>query len=703
MAKRRVRIAIAFSTSALALASVLTGPAASQDIFQDLFGPAPSKKKPVEADDTAPARQGGAGVPERVERDTLPELEPAAEPEQRDAPSPQAAPRGGQDWDNSRAAGGETQFDPLEARRNGYRNTTAPAPSQYDNQDEFARGNEAGARRSQPAAAQPEHFDWSDPPRPERNSPPQGQAMKAPPPVQDRNPAFVPRGGQQLTSDPWANLKIAEVEEQLSRIELPTRSAAVHDLWLRLITAPAGRNSDPRLAAVRADALNRTGLTREASDALSQAGDLSADPVMATLAARTAIGAGNSQQGCETARSLTSQVAAKMPAHLKGEVILIAGFCAAASDNKPAAAIAADLAAENGLANHAGPDALKAIASGQKPTLGPGKKVSLLDYRILQLGGAVDVTPALPTASPALLATLARDSKADPASRLAAAEAAAGLNAISVAELAEAYRAMPGGAEVELNDAAAGHGTPTRRASLFKAAENERTPLRKSRLIRAFLDDALRAGISWPALQLMAQPANALQPTPEIGWFAETAVEASLAAGDYQAMQRWTEFAAGQDGGARADLRHWMALADIADPNPNQSRTQNLGAVEELAQRGRLDPILLHRLATVLDALDTNVPMPLWEAASRTEQPSTGHLPDTGVLSQLQDAAKQRDFARTVLLTMRTLGPNGPEGAHMIALGDSIRALKRAGLEPEARRLGLEALFASWPRATPGH
>jgi hypothetical protein len=35
----------------------------------------------------------------------------------------------------------------------------------------------------------------------------------------------------------------------------------------------------------------------------------------------------------------------------------------------------------------------------------------------------------------------------------------------------------------------------------------------------------------------------------------------------------------------------------------------------------------------------------------------------------------------------------------MIALGDTIRALKRAGLEPSARRLGLEALFAAWPRS----
>ena len=112
----------------------------------------------------------------------------------------------------------------------------------------------------------------------------------------------------------------------------------------------------------------------------------------------------------------------------------------------------------------------------------------------------------------------------------------------------------------------------------------------------------------------------------------------------------------------------------------------------------RLSADLLHRLATVLDATDVNVPIQLWEAASRTPQPSTGYLPDTGVLPQLQDAAKKKEAARTILLTLRALGPAAADGAHIIALGDSIRALRRAGFEADARRLGVEALIAQWPR-----
>ena len=55
----------------------------------------------------------------------------------------------------------------------------------------------------------------------------------------------------------------------------------------------------------------------------------------------------------------------------------------------------------------------------------------------------------------------------------------------------------------------------------------------------------------------------------------------------------------------------------------------------------------------MLDALDFDVPIRLWEAASRTPQPAGGYLPETGVLAELQDAAKKHEFGRTVLLAMR--------------------------------------------------
>jgi hypothetical protein len=298
-------------------------------------------------------------------------------------------------------------------------------------------------------------------------------------------------------------------------------------------------------------------------------------------------------------------------------------------------------------------------------------------------------------AEPALLAALAGDTNADPAVRILAGEAAARLHVLSAAELAATYRAhaFPARALAEpLGEQLEPH---VRRALLLQAVEAERTPQKKTRFARALLDEARRAGLYMMAGAMLAVPVSSLQPAPEISWFAETAIEINLAAGRYQAVRGWAEPPSAERHGG---LMHWLVLADVADAKWRGRRGESLGQVEQFAVRGRLAPELMHRMVTVLDALDYQIPIPLWEAASRTPQPSSGHLPETGVLSQLQDAARKKEHALTVLLAMRTLGPDNGETVHMIALGDAIRALRRAGLETEARRLGLEALFLGWPR-----
>ena len=330
--------------------------------------------------------------------------------------------------------------------------------------------------------------------------------------------------------------------------------------------------------------------------------------------------------------------------------------------------------------------------------------MTLIDYRIIEKVGGTISRDQLADAKAPLLAAVAMSKAAPLDVRIAAGEAALKLNAISIRDMTDIYRsATPGRmapSPVETATSGSNFGDEARRAMLYNAAETEASPLRKARNIRSFLESSQRAGLYWHGLRMMAAPANQLSTLPEIGWFAETAIETSLATGAYSNARRWAAFAATQHQDGGGNLDHWRALIDIADPGPARGRLANdLSLIERAAQRGLFGPVLLHRLATVLDALDAQVPIPLWEMASRTPQPTTGHLPETGVLSALQNAAKKKHYGHMLLLMMKTLGPNGAEGAHMIALGDSIRALKRAGLKAEAQQLGVEALFGSWPRA----
>lgn len=506
--------------------------------------------------------------------------------------------------------------------------------------------------------------------------------------------------GSQLPYELWQGMTLETIEKAIATLEIPPRSPALHGLFRRLITSdvppPQGGGSDARFTAVRAEALDRSGLIDEAAAVLAKDAGTESDPVLAVLAARTAIARGNRDDGCRDVKTMNAAKGA-LPQGLKGQSILVRAYCAASGGQKESAQLQVALARDEGVEESAGLSGIDAFATGAKAQLTKGQKVGPVDWRILELSGPVDAQALVETAGPGVLAIISRDPATDPATRLAAAERAAQFNALAPAELAKAYRDFGGGDAASDGPAA----DVVKHAALFQAAEGEVTPLKKARLIRSFLDEAKRAGLYWPALQMIAPSAASIQRVPEIGWFAETAIEAALASGNFGGARAWAEFGGTLDapGAGSAAFVHWLALADLADPGLAEGRSRHLAALEELAQRGRFSPEQLHRLATVLDALQIQVPIPLWELASRTPQPNSGFLPETGVLSALAEAAKKKEFGRTVLLTMQALGPSGAEGAHIISLGDGIRALLRAGLEQDARRMALEALFMGWPRA----
>lgn len=543
--------------------------------------------------------------------------------------------------------------------------------------------------------------------------------------------------GSGLPLELWRGLDIAAVEAHLAKIDIPPRSPTLHGLWRRLITSSAAvpgsasGNGNARFDGLRADALYRSGLVTEATALAERAVASTDDPASVILAAKIGVAGGAGGVGCDRLKPIIPRKV-DLPRSLQRDLLILSGACAAITGNPGGAGLAAELLREEisrdpKLDDPASLAALDAAATPTKTaatTPARGKLVTLLQYRLHQIGGGMDAAD-IARGEPALVAIVALDGAVDPATRLLAAETAARFNALSARELSDVYRAAGAalptdqllqgpvtrppvrGADARANPAAtqvatgAGATAPlsadaSRRASLFKAAEAERTPLRKVRLLRALLDDAKRAGLYWQTLELLGPLIIAIQPVPEIGWFAETGIEIALVSGQPERGRQWAALGGSVpgDGG----LRHWLPLIDLVDPALRSERGRSLASIEDLAGRGRLPADLLHRLATVLDAHDINVPIPLWEATSKAPQPAGGHLPETGVLSELQDAAKKKEFGRTVLLLMRTLGPNGAEGANIIALGDGIRALRRAGLEDDARRLGLEALFAQWPR-----
>jgi hypothetical protein len=488
----------------------------------------------------------------------------------------------------------------------------------------------------------------------------------------------------------WRGLDLKAVEELLAGLDLPPRSPTLHQLWRRLLlssaTPPAGAPNEEHFVALRLEALYRSGLLADMHAVLET--DSAPGPIVRTLRARRDIGLGRRDVGCRAITALAAPNSG-LPARLKGETQLLAGYCAAVANDAHGAGLAADLAREEGIDAELPLAVLTAFAAGSKPKLGLPKRVLLLDYRFLELLGPVNALQIFDKAEPALLAMLAGDTQADARLQIAAAEAALRLNALSPQAVAEVYRRQPLSG-IGSADPAAQQGDPLlRRALFFQAADVARVPAQRARFLRAIMDDARRSGSYVQVASAVAPVLASLQPAPDLAWLVDAGVETALAAGEFDRARRWAH---------AADRSHWLALIDVADPERRGGRPASLRALEDMAARGRLEIDTLHKLATVLDALDIDVPIAIWDAASRAPQPSSGYLPETGILADLAQSAKRNDAGRTILLVIRALGGNGAEGANLLTLGDMIRALKRIGLEADARRLGLEALLPVWPR-----
>ncbi len=522
-----------------------------------------------------------------------------------------------------------------------------------------------------------------------------------------------------LRGDVWRDLDVDSVETFLSAIKPAPRSPVLHRLWQQLMTTdsapPKGRSADA-FAVVRARALYRAGRLSELSEWVSRrrpAENKVAQAVLELFAASANLGLGRKDKACAATRNLAAQSSA-LPDGLKGDAILITGYCAAADGNTAAAGLSAQLAREAGVEESIGVASLEAVGSGRKPAKPKASsRLSLIDYSILS---AIKIRPALHDSTelaPDVLIAIANDENQSPFMRILAGEAAVSWNALETKALIELYRDASAIADAanEKQQLAA------QRAQAFAAAEATRDPRRRVQHVIDYLRSAQASNMGISALRLAFLLIEPIRPSRELQSLGEIAIRLAIAADRPDIARRWANIVIAPGTPNFDRIAHWFGLIDIASnkttrvvanrdynaqPNTDTyaqgpSEQESLRALERHALAGGFKPELLHKLATVLDALAYQVPIPLWEAASQTPQPTTGHLPETGVLSDLSAAAKDQAIGKTFLLSMKAIGPKGPRDTQMIALGDTVRALKRLGFEAEARRVAVEALILDWP------
>ncbi|MEL6373866.1 MAG: hypothetical protein AAFR04_07840 [Pseudomonadota bacterium] len=476
---------------------------------------------------------------------------------------------------------------------------------------------------------------------------------------------------------------------------------------------------------LRVEALHRAGALRDVGIMMNAAParGASAPPGLAVLRARHLIAVGKSDEGCRAQRGSSAGAAgrssARVPRALRGMAALIAGYCAARRGDRAGAALSANLARDAGERAPLALAILEAMGRGEKPELSVPQRMDVLAFRFLRLVSSADPARVVPIATPALLAAIARDQTLQVTTRLLAGERAAQINALDARTLGAIYLAAAAAADAKTANAA--KKGAQRRAAWFAKVTKDRDFVQRARAAYLLFDDARASGLAATVATLLQPYLDQMRDAASVDWFAEAAIEVALHAGDAQSARRWVA-------AAPPSLRHWRAVVEVAAvqggpqarrrtqiaraPQEGRDNVRGIGRgdagpgaampgldeVERLARDGRIEAVTLHRLVTVLDALDVHTPIPLWEAASRTPQPTDGYLPPTGALARLSQGAKRADVGATALIALQALGKAGPRGANMLALGDVIKALRRVGLHDHARAIAVEALIAKWPR-----
>lgn len=501
-----------------------------------------------------------------------------------------------------------------------------------------------------------------------------------------------------LPSDLWRGVSMKRFEQISRDYAVRPKSRAVRDIWVQIFRSsarpPEGAHNEASFEALRMQGLYRLGAFEDVIRLVERVPEGERHSILKILMAKSQVALGQDDEACGSTKTLISEQG-KVAASLQREYVEISAYCAVRADDMPRAGLIVELARDSGLDAPETFSILDAMTSSKAPRLPRGNRIALIPGKLLVLGGYKPRGRFLNIATPALLNGIAVDASVDADIRLAAAEQAAMRGTLTPKGLRRAYLTARGGSQAA-----------SKRAEIMKQIDRAS---RGGGSGAAILRDAQallarsRTGDLYPVVAAMLGPdVRAIRQSRETQRFAETAIEIVASAGALDAAVGWAIFGSSYDTAGNttghSGLMHWLMPVDIADARRGTARGAGLKPTETLALRGRFSSDVLHRLVTILDGLGYTMPIPLWEAASRTPQPAKGYLPKTGVLAQLRSAAKNRETGHTLMLSVAALGPNGAKGANLIGLGDTLRALRSAGLGEQARALAFEAVFPTWPR-----
>ena len=500
----------------------------------------------------------------------------------------------------------------------------------------------------------------------------------------------------------WRGTDRGLVTRLLPSLPVATQSPAMQDLTRRLLLssaeAPAGGGGGQNLIALRAERLAAMGHHQEAASLLHLMRERDIDAVSARIAVDALLLANDLDTACSQINNWIQQ----FDEDVYWQKALI--FCQTRVGQLDEAALGLGLLREQGRVDDEAfyklVDRLSGVEDAVVETL---PAPSVLHLAMLRAAGQPVPKSVLESDDPTLLAAVAASPDADATLRLAAAERAAAIGALSAEELRRIYADQP--IEPAELDAAVSQAEkdpqPSSRAALYQAAARTSQSVARATILQKALGLALQNGGYPTAVRVNLPLLTELNPAPELAWFALDAGRALYFAGQHELADSWRLLAqeeASRDSEAATAASALWLLSRIAgtDDQPLVWDAASVAAWRDHQAAGGDEraPQRAARLFAILEALDEPVGA-AWRVLADGAPPGRQTLPNAALWFILGDTAEAGRVGETVLLGLLSLGPDGPATANPIILSRVLSSLRAVGLEVEARALGLEAAIAN--------
>jgi len=514
----------------------------------------------------------------------------------------------------------------------------------------------------------------------------------------------------------WSGADRRSVEQFIGQVPGPTTSPVMGDLSRRLLLTaarpPQGLSDGQSLLALRLQRLNAAGRSNDVMRLLVRAGVSSPSPAAAQQFAEAALATGESDAACKL---LTGLPVGGDPGSdaIAGFALKLSIFCQIAGGQTAAANLTVDLAREQGLAAPLFLSLAAAATEGLTLDAPAPRVLDPLILRMMDAAGRALPSDGIGKLAPSVLVSVAEDGSLNPELRIAAAERAAALGLLDGDQMAAAYLSVPytredvAGVRVGIEPA-----SPYRRRALFhQAILDERVPAGRADLLSMLFFREVGSEAYPATLAAHRGSLASVPPSNVLSSFAPMAVQAFVQVGDRVRAGMWLSVLEGSTVATR-QVRELRAVLRLIDPStvvrPPIALPGDVGgdapsvvpipafvqpALDDLAAGGA--PRTFAALEIVLlDALGLQLPPPVWDALLASGGLPSGDLAPLGVTNRLKLASDQKRVGETVLLSLVALSESGPSTAHPQTLSETVRALRKVGLEREARSLAAEALIA---------